>query len=244
MTRRGVLKERPFPRQTEAYIYPFLIRKLDYLPQLERYKICMNQSKFNLNHFFSRARTHACAHTHILCKIEAVIFFLFYIFLDNPNLCFHSCSIWVMRNGQSAKSIINFNQLEIQNCDICCQICNFFAYQVSLSYCQAIFSFSGFSLLLGLFLCLIFDREKLNSMNLLLYMSPIAILVLLPAALIMEPNVVDVTLSLGREHKYMWLLLLVNSVMAYSANLSNFLVTKHTSALTLQVLTSFSFFFS
>ncbi|XP_050381712.1 probable sugar phosphate/phosphate translocator At3g10290 isoform X2 [Argentina anserina] len=46
----------------------------------------------------------------------------------------------------------------------------------------------------------------------------------------------DVTLKLGREHKFMWLLLLVNSVMAYSANLSNFLVTKHTSALTLQVL--------
>ncbi|PQQ12550.1 putative sugar phosphate/phosphate translocator [Prunus yedoensis var. nudiflora] len=80
------------------------------------------------------------------------------------------------------------------------------------------------------------EGEKLNSMNLLLYMSPIAILVLLPAALIMEPNVVDVTLLLGREHKFMWLLLLVNSVMAYSANLSNFLVTKHTSALTLQVL--------
>ncbi|XP_009363221.2 UDP-URONIC ACID TRANSPORTER 1-like [Pyrus x bretschneideri] len=80
------------------------------------------------------------------------------------------------------------------------------------------------------------EGEKLNSMNLLLYMSPIAILVLLPAALIMEPNVVDVALSLGREHKFMWLLLLVNSVMAYSANLSNFLVTKHTSALTLQVL--------
>ncbi|BBN70275.1 Nucleotide-sugar transporter family protein [Prunus dulcis] len=78
------------------------------------------------------------------------------------------------------------------------------------------------------------EGEKLNSMNLLLYMSPIAILVLLPAALIMEPNVVDDTLSLGREHKFMWLLLLVNSVMAYSANLSNFLVTKHTSALTLQ----------
>ncbi|XP_025015385.1 UDP-URONIC ACID TRANSPORTER 1 isoform X2 [Ricinus communis] len=78
------------------------------------------------------------------------------------------------------------------------------------------------------------EGEKLNSMNLMLYMSPIAVLVLLPAALIMEPNVLEVTLSLGREHKFMWLLLLVNSTMAYSANLSNFLVTKHTSALTLQ----------
>ncbi|KAI4300814.1 hypothetical protein L6164_034148 [Bauhinia variegata] len=80
------------------------------------------------------------------------------------------------------------------------------------------------------------EGEKLNSMNLLLYMSPIAIVVLLPAALIMEPNVMDVTMSLGREHKSMWLLLLLNSVTAYLANLSNFLVTKHTSALTLQVL--------
>ncbi|KAJ7976746.1 Nucleotide-sugar transporter family protein [Quillaja saponaria] len=80
------------------------------------------------------------------------------------------------------------------------------------------------------------EGEKLNSMNLLLYMSPMAVLVLLPAALIMEPNVLDVTLSLGREQKFMWLLLLVNSAMAYLANLSNFLVTKHTSALTLQVL--------
>ncbi|PON81178.1 Sugar phosphate transporter domain containing protein [Trema orientale] len=78
--------------------------------------------------------------------------------------------------------------------------------------------------------------EKLNSMNLMLYMSPIAVLVLLPASLIMEPKVIDVTLELGREHKFMWLLLFVNSVMAYSANLSNFLVTKHTSPLTLQVL--------
>ncbi|KAJ9695901.1 hypothetical protein PVL29_011060 [Vitis rotundifolia] len=80
------------------------------------------------------------------------------------------------------------------------------------------------------------EGEKLNSMNLLLYMSPIAVLVLLPAALIMEPNVLDVTISLGKEHKFMWMLLLVNSAMAYSANLSNFLVTKHTSPLTLQVL--------
>ncbi|RVW16567.1 UDP-URONIC ACID TRANSPORTER 1 [Vitis vinifera] len=79
------------------------------------------------------------------------------------------------------------------------------------------------------------NKEKLNSMNLLLYMSPIAVLVLLPAALIMEPNVLDATISLGKEHKFMWMLLLVNSAMAYSANLSNFLVTKHTSPLTLQV---------
>ncbi|CAL5351895.1 unnamed protein product [Camellia sinensis] len=80
------------------------------------------------------------------------------------------------------------------------------------------------------------EGEKLNSMNLLLYMSPIAVLVLLPATLIMEPDVLDVTISLGMKHKFMWLLLSINSVAAYLANLSNFLVTKHTSALTLQVL--------
>ncbi|TYI10501.1 hypothetical protein ES332_A09G145400v1 [Gossypium tomentosum] len=80
------------------------------------------------------------------------------------------------------------------------------------------------------------EGEKLNSMNLLLYMSPIAVLVLVPAVIIMEPNVLEVILSLGKQHRYMWLLLFINSTMAYSANLSNFLVTKHTSALTLQVL--------
>ncbi|KAI3471622.1 hypothetical protein Pfo_028272 [Paulownia fortunei] len=79
-------------------------------------------------------------------------------------------------------------------------------------------------------------REKLNSMNLMLYMAPIAVVVLLPAALVMEPNVLDVVVSLGIEHKFMWILLFINSTMAYGANLCNFLVTKHTSALTLQVL--------
>ena len=78
-------------------------------------------------------------------------------------------------------------------------------------------------------------REKLNSMNLLMYMSPIAVLVLLPATLVMEPDVLEVTLSLGLEHKLMWVLPSVNSAAAYLSNLSNFLVTKHTSALTLQV---------
>ncbi|GLT95925.1 hypothetical protein SLE2022_135780 [Rubroshorea leprosula] len=80
------------------------------------------------------------------------------------------------------------------------------------------------------------EGEKLNSMNLMLYMSPIAVIVLMPATLMMEHNVLEETLSLGRKHRYMWLLLFVNSTMAYSANLLNFLVTKHTSALTLQVL--------
>ncbi|XP_013446789.2 UDP-URONIC ACID TRANSPORTER 1 [Medicago truncatula] len=80
------------------------------------------------------------------------------------------------------------------------------------------------------------EGEKLNSMNLLLYMSPIAVVFLLPAVVFMEPNVLDITLSLGKEHKFMGVLLFLNSAAAYGANLTNFLVTKHTSALTLQVL--------
>ncbi|XP_047307057.1 probable sugar phosphate/phosphate translocator At3g11320 [Impatiens glandulifera] len=80
------------------------------------------------------------------------------------------------------------------------------------------------------------EGEKLNSMNLLLYMAPIAVVLLLPATLFMEKNVVGITLALAREDiKIIWYLLF-NSALAYFVNLTNFLVTKHTSALTLQVL--------
>lgn len=80
------------------------------------------------------------------------------------------------------------------------------------------------------------EGEKLNSMNLLLYMAPVAVVVLLPATLILEPNVLGITIALARQDSYILLLLIVNSAMAYFVNLTNFLVTKHTSALTLQVL--------
>ncbi|KNA06109.1 hypothetical protein SOVF_184070 [Spinacia oleracea] len=80
------------------------------------------------------------------------------------------------------------------------------------------------------------EGEKLNSMNLLLYMAPIAVVFLLPATLFMEENVVGITLALAREDvKIVWYLIF-NSSLAYFVNLTNFLVTKHTSALTLQVL--------
>ncbi|KAK8620908.1 hypothetical protein V6N13_067366 [Hibiscus sabdariffa] len=63
-----------------------------------------------------------------------------------------------------------------------------------------------------------------------------AVVFLLPAALIMEENVVGVALALARDDvKIIWYLLF-NSALAYFVNLTNFLVTKHTSALTLQVL--------
>jgi len=80
------------------------------------------------------------------------------------------------------------------------------------------------------------EGEKLNSMNLLLYMAPIAVVVLVPATLLLEPNVAGITVALARKDVLMLLLLFVNSTMAYFVNLTNVLVTKHTSALTLQVL--------
>ena len=78
-------------------------------------------------------------------------------------------------------------------------------------------------------------REKLNSMNLLLYMAPIAMLVLLPISLLVEPNVLGTTVALARKDPFIVLYIAVNSAMAYFVNLTNFLVTKHTSPLTLQV---------
>lgn len=88
-------------------------------------------------------------------------------------------------------------------------------------------------------MCIFYSREKLNSMNLLLYMAPIAVVFLLPATLFMEENVVGITLALARDDiKIVWYLLF-NSALAYFVNLTNFLVTKHTSALTLQVCFGF-----
>lgn len=62
-----------------------------------------------------------------------------------------------------------------------------------------------------------------------------AVIFLLPATLIMEENVVGITLALARDDvKIIWYLIF-NSSLAYFVNLTNFLVTKHSSALTLQV---------
>ncbi|KAJ4725664.1 Nucleotide-sugar transporter family protein [Melia azedarach] len=80
------------------------------------------------------------------------------------------------------------------------------------------------------------EGEKLNSMNLLMYMGPVAVMFLLPIALFTEKDVVGITVSLARQDvKFLWYLIF-NSSLAYLVNLTNFLVTKHTSALTLQVL--------
>ncbi|KAI3705081.1 hypothetical protein L1987_75313 [Smallanthus sonchifolius] len=80
------------------------------------------------------------------------------------------------------------------------------------------------------------EGEKLNSMNLLLYMAPIAVVLLLPATMYMEENVVGITKAFARQDFGIVWLLILNSSLAYFVNLTNFLVTKHTTALTLQVL--------
>mmetsp|Transcript_8266 Transcript_8266/g.24668 ORF Transcript_8266/g.24668 Transcript_8266/m.24668 type:complete len:371 (+) Transcript_8266:716-1828(+) len=78
--------------------------------------------------------------------------------------------------------------------------------------------------------------EKMDSMNLLRFMAPIASLALLPAVALLEPSVVKEAVDMAAsEPSFLWLLLF-NSFLAYFTNLTNFLVTRYTSALTLQVL--------
>lgn len=80
------------------------------------------------------------------------------------------------------------------------------------------------------------EAEKLHSMNLLLYMAPMAAMILLPFSLYIEGNVAAITVEKARGNSFIVFLLLGNATVAYLVNLTNFLVTKHTSALTLQVL--------
>lgn len=80
------------------------------------------------------------------------------------------------------------------------------------------------------------DSEKLHSMNLLLYMAPMAALILFPFSLYFEGNVAAITVEKAKGDWFIVFLLLGNATVAYLVNLTNFLVTKHTSALTLQVL--------
>ncbi|XP_047319818.1 probable sugar phosphate/phosphate translocator At1g12500 [Impatiens glandulifera] len=80
------------------------------------------------------------------------------------------------------------------------------------------------------------ESEKLHSMNLLLYMAPMAALILLPLTLYIEGNVLAVTIEKSKGDWFIVFLLIGNATIAYLVNLTNFLVTKHTSALTLQVL--------
>jgi drug/metabolite transporter (DMT)-like permease len=80
------------------------------------------------------------------------------------------------------------------------------------------------------------DAEKLDSLNLLLYMSPVALGVLVAATSAMEPEAFGFFLENCAESPHFFFVLGLNCVLAFSVNLTNFLVTKCTSPLTLQVL--------
>jgi hypothetical protein len=62
-----------------------------------------------------------------------------------------------------------------------------------------------------------------------------SVLLLLPATAILEPAAFAQTHGLVAASPGFLVWLLVNSTMAYAVNLTNFMVTKYTSALTLQV---------
>lgn len=78
--------------------------------------------------------------------------------------------------------------------------------------------------------------RKLDAMSLLVYMSGVSVLILLPLCAVMEPGAIRGAVRLSRESPTFVCWLLANSCLAYGVNLANFLVTKYTSALTLQVL--------
>lgn len=77
--------------------------------------------------------------------------------------------------------------------------------------------------------------EKLDSMNLLRLMSPIAVLLLLPAIALLEPAAPLTAAQLLAAEPGFVALLVGNSSLAYIVNFTNFQITKYTSALTLQV---------
>lgn len=69
------------------------------------------------------------------------------------------------------------------------------------------------------------DSEKLHSMNLLLYMAPIAICWLVPATFMMEGNVAMMVVETAKTDPFFLGLLFANATMAYLTNLTNFLVS-------------------
>ncbi|KAK9803098.1 hypothetical protein WJX73_002140 [Symbiochloris irregularis] len=83
---------------------------------------------------------------------------------------------------------------------------------------------------------LLTDSERLNTLSLLAYMSAIAVCLLLPVVVILEPASPAVFWTLTLQHTWFLPSLGMNASLAFFVNLTNFLVTKYTSALTLQVL--------
>jgi hypothetical protein len=73
-------------------------------------------------------------------------------------------------------------------------------------------------------------------MSLITFMSSMSVVVLTGATAVLEPGALSTTVALVRSSPDMLAWILGNCCLAYAVNLTNFLVTKHTSALTLQVL--------
>jgi len=80
------------------------------------------------------------------------------------------------------------------------------------------------------------ENERLDSLNLLLFMSPSALAILSISSKIMEPLAFETMLSNCKSSRIFGFVLVVNCSIAFLVNLSNFMVTKCTSPLTLQVL--------
>ncbi len=76
--------------------------------------------------------------------------------------------------------------------------------------------------------------EKLDSMNLLRLMAPVALTLLLPAIALLEPGAPAAAARLATEDSTFAALLAGNAALAYVVNFTNFQITKYTSALTLQ----------
>ncbi len=80
------------------------------------------------------------------------------------------------------------------------------------------------------------SADKLNSVNLLKHMTPIAAFALLLLVMAIEPNVRDaIPTRDSPDFVPFCFMLLLNGLLSFAVNLSNFLVTHYTSPLTLQV---------
>ena len=80
------------------------------------------------------------------------------------------------------------------------------------------------------------SADKLNSLNLLKHMTPIAAAALLLLVMLIEPDVRDaIPARESVDFVPFCVLLLLNGLLSFAVNLSNFLVTHYTSPLTLQV---------
>mmetsp|Transcript_26790 Transcript_26790/g.68228 ORF Transcript_26790/g.68228 Transcript_26790/m.68228 type:complete len:345 (+) Transcript_26790:130-1164(+) len=78
--------------------------------------------------------------------------------------------------------------------------------------------------------------EKLDPMSLLFYMSAVSVVLLTGMTVVLEPNALTQAAKLYAADSSFATYMVINAALAYFTNLLNFVVTKYTSALTLQVL--------